>query len=144
MDKKELCKELKKIRMCKESGYTISSMASALGVNDQVVRNLENGKSNFKMRLVCDYCKKLCSELGVHFYYIYYPLRNDSEVVEFIENYKEETGYDTFEVAEMIGCSKYVLNNILSGKASMKIDMLLHFLEVIDTKIELSTDLIVE
>lgn len=144
MDKKELCKELKKIRTCEESGYTVSLMASVLGVSDKTIQNLESGDSNFKMSLVCAYCDKLCTEIGVRLCGTYYSLCNDLEVIEFIRSYETKTGYKTPKVAEIIGCSERFLYYILAGKVSIKIDMLIHFIEVIGGKLEVWTDLIVE
>lgn len=125
MNKSEFCKKLAFIRGCEESGYTTNSVASILEVSEIAILNLENGKSNFNFNLLFRYVtlfegfiqiKKKSLNVNISFY-------SDSDVANFIKDYRNHSYLSQQEFADQLGCSVSILRNIELGRTSMKIDL---------------------
>lgn len=125
MNKSEFCKKLAFIRGCKEAGYTASSIASMLEVSEKVVIDLENGSSNFSLDFLFKYMrlfegfiqiKKKVINTSISF-------ESDSDVVNFIKDYRNHCYLSQREFANQLGCSVSIIRNIELGRTSMKIDL---------------------
>lgn len=125
MNKSEFCKKLAFIRGCKEAGYTASSIASRLDVSEKVVTNLENGSSNFSLNFLFRYMKQFTGVLEIYKRNInvVFNFDSDSDVANFIKDYRNHSYLSQQEFADQLGCSVSILRNIELGRTSMKIDL---------------------
>lgn len=144
MNKSDFCKKLAFIRGCEEAGYTANSIASRLGVSENTIINLESGKSNFNLNLLFRYMKLFYGyvDIGKKNVNVRFSFETESDVINFIKDYRTNCYLSQREFAQKLGCSVNIIRNIELGKTSMKIDLFFKMVNMLGFEVDCDACLI--
>lgn len=144
MNKSEFCKKLTLIRGSEEAGYTVNSIASRLGVSENTIINLESGKSNFNLNLLFRYMKLFYGyvDIGKNNVNVRFSFETESDVINFIKDYRTNCYLSQREFAQKLGCSVNIIRNIELGKTSMKIDLFFNMVNMLGFEVDCDACLI--
>lgn len=144
MNKSEFCKKLALIRGSEEAGYTANSIASRLDVSENIIINLESGKSNFNLNLLFRYMKLFYGyvDIGKKNVNVRFSFETESDVINFIKDYRANCYLSQREFAQKLGCSVNIIRNIELGKTSMKIDLFFKMADMLGFEVDCDAYLI--
>lgn len=144
MNKSDFCKKLAFIRGCEEAGYTTNSIASRLDVSENTIINLESGISNFNLNLLFRYMKLFYGyvDIGKKNVNVRFSFETESDVINFIKNYRTNCYLSQREFAQKLGCSVNIIRNIELGKTSMKIDLFFKMVNMLGFEVDCDACLI--
>lgn len=144
MNKSEFCKKLALIRGSEEAGYTANSIASRLDVSENIIINLESGKSNFNLNLLFRYMKLFYGyvDIGKKNVNVRFSFETESDVINFIKDYRANCYLSQREFAQKLGCSVNIIRNIELGKTSMKIDLFFKMADMLGFEVDCDACLI--
>lgn len=144
MNKSEFCKKLAFIRGCEESGYTTDSAAYRLNVPEDVIINLESGISNFNLEMLFRYMKLFTGFIVIRKRNVnaVFCFDEDSDVINFIKDYRTHCFLSQMEFAERLGCSVNIIRNIELQRTSMKIDLFFKMANMLGFEVDCDASLI--
>lgn len=144
MNKSDFCKKLAFIRGCEEAGYTTNSIASRLDVSENTIINLESGISNFNLNLLFRYMKLFYGyvDIGKKNVNVRFSFETESDVINFIKDYRTNCYLSQREFAQKLGCSVNIIRNIELGKTSMKIDLFFKMVNMLGFEVDCDACLI--
>lgn len=144
MNKSDFCKKLAFIRGCEEAGYTTNSIASRLDVSENTIINLESGILNFNLNLLFRYMKLFYGyvDIGKKNVNVRFSFETESDVINFIKDYRTNCYLSQREFAQKLGCSVNIIRNIELGKTSMKIDLFFKMVNMLGFEVDCDACLI--